>query len=239
MKKILFMFCFLVSVWGSENIWVYNNLILEYPVKEIKLKFQAKYPNIKVKLLNAPLKVLIKKLKTLRKADIVITSSDKFLQKYPECFTDKRKIIGENTPVIEFSKGKKYSLEDFMKKMVVLGYANTTSIGKVAKEIFTNFKGDSYTKTIFSRAIKVKSSKQLSDVILYNEADVGINWKGSLFWPKYKNKLDYVVVDSKYYKKRNVTVVITPCSKNIEAARKFLEFISSDEGLKIMKKWGF
>ncbi|WP_456479284.1 substrate-binding domain-containing protein [Nautilia sp.] len=238
MKKLIMPFLLLSALW-SESIWVYNNLILGYPVKEIKAKFQEKYPDIKVKLLNAPLKIVIKKMKTLRRADVVITSSDKFLEKYPECFTDERKIIGESFPVIEFLKGRKYTLEDFLKKRAVLGYKDTTSIGKVADEIFTKYKGKSFSGRIFSRAMKVKSSKQLSDAILYKKADVGINWKGSLFWPKYKNKLGYASIDPKYYKKRNVTAVITPCSKNKEAARKFLDFISSPEGLKIMKKWGF
>jgi len=100
----------------AETLTIYNNLILKWPIKEIRENFKKQNPNIKIRVLNAPLKILIKKITTLKKADILITGSDKFIKKHPTLFRNTYVTIGKNIPIIVYRKNEHYSLDDFEKK---------------------------------------------------------------------------------------------------------------------------
>ena len=233
----LILFSYLLQ---AETLTIYNNLILKWPIKEIKENFKKENPNIKIRVLNAPLKVLIKKIITLKKADILIAGSDKFIKKNPSLFSKEYVTIGKNIPIIVHRKNESYTLDDFEKKRVVLEYKNTTSIGNVAYEILTNYKNSNFADKIFNKAIKVKNSHDLLNKIIYKEADTGINWKGAIYWPHKEYKvLDYKEVEPNLYEPRNVTAIITSYSKNEKLAKKFLDFLLTPSSQQILRKWGF
>jgi len=238
--KLIFSSIIFANLIQAETLTIYNNLIIKWPIKEIKENFKKKNPNIKVKVLNAPLKILIKKLTTLKKADILISGSDKFIKKHPDLFINEYRTIGKNIPVIVYRKNESYSLDDFEKKRVALGYKDTTSIGNVAYEVLTNYKNSEFADKIFNKALKVKSSHELLNKIIYEEADIGINWKGAIYWPHKEYKvLDYKEISPILYEPRKVTAIITSYSKNEKIAKKFLDFLLTPSSQKILRKWGF
>jgi len=238
--KLVYSIILLSCSLQAETLTIYNNLILKWPIEEIKKNFKQQNPDIKIKVLNAPLKILIKKITTLKRADILITGSEKFIKKYPSFFSKTYVTIGKNIPILVYRKNESYSLDDFEKKRVVLGYKNTTSIGNVAYEILTNYKNSKFANKIFNKAIKVKNSHNLLNTIIYKEADVGINWKGAISWPYKEYKLlDYKEIDPILYKPRKVTAIITYYTNKKEIAKKFLNFLLTPSSQQILRKWGF
>jgi molybdate transport system substrate-binding protein len=246
MKKLFLLLISILTI-NAKTLWVYCGITMKSPIKEMAREFEATHPGVKIKHLFGSSGVLYKKIITLKKADLYLPGSPKFIKKNPSIFSKKIQ-IGYNQLYIFVKKGNPKnikSLEDFKRNDVEIGLGNLKcSVGKASKTTLIRYKGEKFFKNIYSRANHYYSSKEIieslkADKVITGSIDIALNWKATYYWRDNKNYIDIIPINEVYAPKKALILTITSFSKNKDLATQFLEFAASPKGKEIMKKWGF
>ncbi|WP_048056450.1 molybdate ABC transporter substrate-binding protein [Methanocaldococcus fervens] len=186
---------------------------------------------------------------------LTTTGGDVFIPgayKYTEDAMKKELILKETVknityhiPVIAVPKGNPKNiknLEDLAKPgvRVVIGDPNACAIGKVSKKILEkNQLWENVSKNII---VKTPTVSQLLIYITTNQADAAIIWEDMVTWAEGKGKIDVVRIPKEKNIIKTIPTAVTIYAKkdgNLEVAKAFNDYISSDEAKEIWKKWGF
>jgi len=148
-------------------------------------------------------------------------------------------------PVIAVPKGNPKhirSLEDLARPgvRVVLGDPKACAIGKVAKKMLERIGiWDKVKKNVVTFTPTVN---QLLIYIATGQADATIIWKDMTTWAEAKGKIEVIPIPPKQNIVKTIPTAVTVYAKkdgSLEVAKAFNDYITSEEGLKIWKKWGF
>ncbi|EHP83841.1 molybdate ABC transporter substrate-binding protein [Methanotorris formicicus] len=158
---------------------------------------------------------------------------------------DTVKNITYHIPVIAVPEGNPKnirSLEDLAKPnvKVVMGDPNACAIGKVAKKILEkNHLWENVSKNI---VVKTPTVNQLLIYIATDQADAAIIWEDMVTWAESKGKVEVVEIPKDKDIIKTIPTAVTIYAKkdsNLEVAKAFNDYISSDKAKEIWKKWGF
>ncbi|MEO1927398.1 MAG: extracellular solute-binding protein [Nautiliaceae bacterium] len=240
MKKFLLL---IVGVFlSAKTLWLYCGVTMKQPMLEIAHKFEELHPGVKVRHLFGSSGVLYKKILTLRKADLYLPGSDKFIKKNPSLFI-KGAELGYNQLAIFVPKGNPknvQTLSDFAKPSINTGLGSEhSSVGKASKSALVKYGGKVFYQKIRNKSEIFSASADMYDALVHNEIDAGLNWKATYYWGENSKKVDFIEIPTLYAPKKKLILAITKYSKDKNLAQQFLDFASSKEGLAIMKKWGF
>ena len=213
--------------------------------KDLISEFNKKYPNIKVNAKYGGSGELFASLETQKTGDVFLPADYKYMEDamnngYIENNTVKN--ITKNLPVIIVAKGNPKnisSLKDLAKPgvKVAIGEANGPAIGKTtAKILDKNNLTDGVEKNV---VVKSTTVNQLLTYLITGQCDATIIWQDMTVWEEGNGKIEVIEIPPDQNIESTVPVAITSFAKDSDAASKFLEFISSDEGKNIWKKWGF
>ena len=207
--------------------------------------FNKKYPNIKVNVKYGGSGELFATLQTQKSGDIFLPADYKYMgdamkKGYVENSTVKN--ITKNIPVLVVAKGNPKnitSLKDLTKSgvKVAIGDANGPAIGKTTAQLFEK---NNLSNGIESNVV-VKSTtvNQLLTYLVTGQCDATIIWKDMTSWEEGKGKIEVINIPDNENIISTVPIGVTIFSKDKDSASKFQEFITSEEGKKIWKKWGF
>ena len=241
MRKIILLL-FAVLFLFSDTLTIYAGSSVKEVLKDLKDEFLKTHPNVNIKILTGNSGMLLKKLKTSKKADLYLPSDYEFVAKNLSLFSNY-KSIGETQIVMFVKKGNPKhitSLKDLLRKDVFIGMADENSgIGLSEREVLINYGGKSFLEKVLAKSDNHLVSLGMIDHLVKGEADVQLNYKAFSKWPIYKDKLDIVEIPEKYAPKKPLLLAITTFSKNKELANEFLNFALSPKGQEIIKKWGF
>ena len=158
---------------------------------------------------------------------------------------DTVKNITYHIPVIAVPKGNPKNikgLEDLAKPgvRVVIGDPKACAIGKVAKKILEkNHLWENVSKNI---VVETPTVNQLLIYIATNQADAAIIWGDMVTWAESKGKIEVVEIPKDKNIIKTIPTAVTVYAQkdnNLEVAKAFNDYISSDEAKEVWNKWGF
>ena len=245
MKKIVIALLITISALfgGKINIAVASNV--SNAMDEIKAEFKKNNPNTEVLVTLGSSAKLATQIINGAPYGIFMSADMKF----PHALYDEKIAITEpiiyaqgeiaylSVKAIDFSKGIELVLDASINKIAVANPA-TAPYGMATIEAMKNAQVYEAIKS------KIVYAESISQVVSYaiTAADVGFIAKASLFseeMAKYKEGIHWVVVDSKLYTPIKQGIVLLKNSQNSSEYRAFYDFILSQKGKEIFKKYGY
>ncbi|MCX5883988.1 MAG: molybdate ABC transporter substrate-binding protein [Deltaproteobacteria bacterium] len=127
--------------------------------------------------------------------------------------------------------------EDLLKpeiKMISIGNPQTVPAGKYAQEAFTHFK----VWEGINKLILAENVRQVLDYVTKNEVDAGVVYATDAAFQANKIKI-VATAPSGSHKPVVYPVAMVKSSKNEALAKAFITMLKADEGMNILKKYGF
>ena len=246
MKKIIFIILLLqLFIFGNSiNIAVAANV--SYAIPTLKKEFNKKYPNIKVNITLGSSGKLTAQIRNYAPYDIFMSADMKYpnlLYKINMAIT-KPIIYAKGSLAIlsnkkqDFSKGLNIVLNKEIKRIAIAN-PKTAPYGIATAEVLKN--AGLYSKL----KKKFIYGESISQTVSYTitATDIGFIAKSSLYSPtmnKFKKGIHWIDIDRKFYNPISQGVVILKHSKNnIKETKLFYDFILSEKGKEIFRKFGY
>jgi molybdate transport system substrate-binding protein len=219
---------------------IYCGAGIRKPMDEIGPLFEQKY-GVKVNYNYAGSGHLLSQIELIKQGDVYQPGATYYLDiAKKKGFIDYEKLVAYHVPVIAVPKGNPANiscLDDLTKPgiRVALGDPKACAIGRLGNEILEK-SGiyDAVEKNVITRTATVN---ELIVSISMGLVDAAITWEETVLFapgevdiiqiPKGKNIINIIPIGSLTF------------SKNRDMARKFVDFVTSDEGKAIFEKYGF
>ncbi len=235
---------FLASNCFAADLIIYSGAGLIKPMEEFKGNFET-LNKISVDVHYGSSGEIFSQVAAGQPCDVLIPGAEKYTQdalKNGWVVEDTIKKLVLHVPVIAVPQGNPANitgLQDLTKEgvRVSIGDPKAPAIGRVAKKMLTkNGLWDTVTPNI---TVYAPTVNQLLIYVALKQVDAAIIWEDLVTWAEGKGKLEVERIP----KEQNIimTIPTAVCTKapNKDLALKFNEYVSSDEGMQIWKKWGF
>ena len=225
---------------AKDMLLVYSGAGMRKPMDKIGITFEKKY-NVAVNYNYAGSNTLLSQIELIKRGDCYMPGATMYINKAREKgFVDYERPVAYHIPVIavlEGNPGKIRSLKDLTKPgvKVIFGDPKAAACGKIANKILR--KNNIYNKVWKNVVATAGTVNELVVYICMGQTDASIIWKASLLGTEDKTGIIEIP------KKQNCIKVIPigrlTFSENKETAKKFVDFVASDEGKEIFEKCGF
>ncbi len=247
MIKKLFIFIFVTFTYlnaqAKEPLIFYVGITMVKPMQELSTEFE-KMNNCKIKILQGGSQELYDSIKLSKIGDLYLPGSDSYIKKYANenIFLDSV-FVGFNKLALIVKKGNPKNIKNSLDELtnprlnVVLGNAESGSVGNATKKVLIKY--GNYQQAILNTIYLAPDSRNLTQSIKEDKADLILNWYATIFWDQNKNIVEALEIDDEYTNKSKLVLTLLNTSKNKPLAKKFLEFASSAKGKATFKKYGF
>ena len=224
----------------TESLLVYCGAGMKKPMDELGPLFEQEC-GVKVTYNYAGSGHLLNQLELAQQGDVYQPGSTYYFDiAKGEGLIDYEKHVAYHVPVIAVPKGNPANitcLNDLAKPgvKVALGDPNACAIGKLGDKILEkNGIKDAVGDSVIARGATVNA---LLVYVSQGDVDAAITWEETvLFAP---DETDIIGIPEEENIIKIIPIGTLTFSENKESARKFVDFITSDEGKAIYKKYGF
>jgi molybdate transport system substrate-binding protein len=223
----------------AESIMVYSGAGMRKPMDEIGQVFQEKY-GTQVTYNYAGSNALLSQMELTKEGDAYMPGATMYIEVATEKgLVDYQQLVCYHIPVITVPKGNPANitcLEDLARPglRLIFGDPEVAATGKAAKAILEN--NGIYEEAWANVVATLPTMNEVMMQIAMGQADASINW-----WDTVKTVEDIEVVEIP--KEQNdikiIPIGVTTFSEHPETAKKFVDFVASDEGKAIFEKHGF
>ncbi len=236
-KSIFLLFFSVLFLCASQKpqLLLYTGVTMYEPMKKIA-KIIEKKENCSIEIIQGASKDIYFSATYTKTGDLFL-SGVKFF-KIKDIFLNHA-TIGYNKPAIFVKRGnpkKIKGLKDFLRDDVRVSICDSKmgAIGMATKELLGSVENGLYEK-IFLKSVELGiDSRSLNSFLLSDEVDAVVNWIAASKWSN-----DIEVIELTNPPKVELILGVLKFSKHRNIAKSFLDFASSEEGLKIMKEYGF
>jgi len=223
----------------AKSIMVYSGAGMRKPMDEIGRVFEEKF-GTRVHYNYAGSNALLSQMQLTRQGDAYMPGATLYIDIAAEKgLVDYRQPIAYHIPVITVPAGNPAgirSLEDMTRPdvKVVLGDPKVAACGKIANKILekNKIKGAVWAKDTDTTA----TMNELIVYIAMAQADAAINWWDTV---KFVEKIEVVEIPKAQNCIKVIPIGVTTFSEHKAAAKRFVDFCSSDAGKAIFRKHGF
>lgn len=215
---------------------------LKEVLEEIKPLYQQSKGNINISYNFGSSGALQQQIEQGAPADIFISAAKKqvdALEQKGLVVSGTRNIIAKNRLVLVVPKNvvgitSFYNLKDSKVKKIAIGEPRSVPAGQYAQQVLEKLKIWSEIK---SKLVFANNVRQVLASVESGNADAGLVYKTDA---KISNQVKIVVAaDEKYHSVIIYPLVVIKRSKNVDAAKEFSQFLSSDQSKAVLKKYGF
>lgn len=247
MKNAIILILFLTTTLlaNKPNLIIYCGITMVKPIKEVAKIIEKKY-NCDITISQGGSKDLYDQLKMSKVGDLYLPGSDSYAKKGLEDKIILKSVeIGFNQAAIFVQRNNPKNiktLDDFLNEnlAVMICDPKSGSIGKMSKKILTKYKDEDFFYEVYDIAAQIGTdSRNINKAIIDKNIDAAINWRATGFWPENEPFISVIEIDKKYAPKKKIMLNLLTYSKNKELAEVYMNYLSSKEGQKIMKKYGF
>ena len=225
---------------NPESLLVYCGAGMKKPMDELGPLFERKY-GVKVTYNYAGSGHLLNQMELAQQGDVYQPGSTYYFDIAKEKgLIDYEKRVAYHVPVIAVPKGNPANItcpDDLAKPgvKVALGDPKACAIGKLGYEILEkNGIKDAVDDNVVARGATVNA---LIVYVSRGDVDAAITWEETvLFAP---DETDIIEIPEEENIIKIIPIGTLTFSENKESARKFVDFITSDEGKAIYEKYGF
>jgi len=222
----------------QASILVYSGAGLKSAMNDIGREFTGKY-GVDVQYNYAGSGVHISQMNLTRKGDVFITGSTvEYNNAKNQGLVGPYQLVAYHVPVIAVQKGNPKNitmLQDFARPglRIALGDVNATAIGKAGAKMFRKLNiTDAVEKNVVTRTPTINEL-----VVLMNtgQVDASLLTLDNID----PDAMDSITIPTTINEVLIIPVGITTFSENQDNARKFADFVASDEGKAIFVSHGF
>lgn len=216
---------------------------LKDALEEIKPLYQQTQPNINITYNFGASGALLKQIEEGKPSDIFISTSKKQVDGLEEkglLVPKTRGILADNRLVVIVPKNNSvgitsfYTLANSKVKKIAIGDPKSVPAGQYAQDVFKKL---GILDKVKSKFIYEKNASQVLASVENGNADAGLGYSTDA---KSSNKVKVAVAtDGKYYSPIIYPMAVLKNSQNVEAAKGFVKFLSSDQAKGVLKKYGF
>jgi len=245
-KSLLFFFFLSVSIHADKpKLLFYCGATMVRPMLDIAKVIEEQY-HCKISIIQGGSRDLFESLKIAKKGDLFLLGNSDYIDKYDkEGYFGYRKCVGYNQLAIFVQKGNPYhvkSLDDLTRKdlLVSIGNPETSSMGIDAEETLMRYKGKEFLQKIqYNIASYAADSRDMNHMFAIAQTELGLNWIATSYFQKNKAFIDVIPIFELYAPPKELIITVLKYSKYPNIAKAFVEYTTSLEGQKIMKKYGF
>ena len=226
--------------FAKDMLLVYSGAGMRKPMDKIGVAFEKKY-GAAVNYNYAGSNTLLSQIELTKRGDIYMPGATMYINKAREKgFVDYEKPIAYHIPVIavpEGNPGKIRDLKDLTKPgvKIIFGDPKAAACGKIASKILK--KNKMYNEVWGNVVATAGTVNELVVYICMGQTDASIIWKASLLGTE--DKTDIIEISKKQNCIKVIPIGRLTFSENKETAKKFVDFVASDEGKEIFEKCGF
>lgn len=233
-----------IAAVAEEPLIVYCGAGLMKPMDELQVAFQEK-ENCPVRMIYAGSGELFGIIATRKSGDVYIPGAEK----YTRDALEKGMVVKKGTaticyhvPIILTPKGNPANitcLEDLAREGIRLAIADpqAAAIGQVGNKILEK---NGLKELVMKNVVTSPStSNQLLLYTAISQVDGTIAWEDQSTWAQSKGKVEIVHIDNAENIIKTIPASVVSYSERPEMAEKFIQFITSEEGKSVWKKWGF
>ncbi len=240
--NLILPFCFVVVAFAEQELIVSAAASLTNAFGEIGKKFESASPATKVVFNFGASGALLQQIDKGAPVDVFASADQKTMDQAAEkglIISGARKDFASNELVLIIPHGAKTpvkALQDLSAgeiTMVAMGNPETVPAGRYAQEVLT---GEGLWEQLKPKYIFGESVRQVLDYVSRGEVDAGFVFATDAAVAK-----DHVSVALEAPKHKPITypISIVRSTKSKELARRFVDFVLSDEGREILFKYGF
>jgi len=231
-----------VSAQSNNNLLISAAASLKEALEEIKPLYQQSKPNVNINYNFGSSGALQQQIEQGAPADIFISAAKKqvdALEQKGLLVPGTRNIIAKNRLVLVVPKNAVgitsfYSLKDAKVKKIAIGEPRSVPAGQYAQQVLEKLKIWSEIK---SKLVFANNVRQVLASVESGNADAGLVYVTDA---KISDKVKVVVTaDEKYHSPIIYPLAVVKRSKNVDAAKEFSQFLSSNQAKSVFKKYGF
>ena len=209
---------------------------------EIQPLYQQSQPNVNISYNLGSSGTLQQQIEQGAPTDIFISADKKqvdTLEQKGLLVTGSRNIIAKNRLVLIVPKNAVginsfYSLKDAKVKKIAIGEPRSVPAGQYAQQVLEKLKIWTEVK---SKLVFANNVRQVLASVESGNADTGLVYATDA---KISNRVKVVVTaDEKYHSPIIYPLAVVKRSKNVNAAKEFSQFLSSNQAKAVFKKYGF
>ncbi len=231
-----------VSAQSNNNLLISAAASLKEALEELKPLYQQSKPNVNISYNFGSSGALQQQIEQGAPADIFISAAKKqvdALEQKGLLVPGTRNIIAKNRLVLVIPKNvvgitSFYSLKDAKVKKIAIGEPRSVPAGQYAQQVLEKLKIWSEIK---SKLVFANNVRQVLASVESGNADAGLVYATDA---KISDKVKVVVTaDEKYHSPIIYPLAVVKRSKNVDAAKEFSQFLSSNQAKAVFKKYGF
>nr|WP_174783462.1 molybdate ABC transporter substrate-binding protein [Dolichospermum sp. UHCC 0352] len=231
-----------VSAQSNNNLLISAAASLKEALEEIKPLYQQSKPNVNISYNFGSSGALQQQIEQGAPADIFISAAKKqvdALEQKGLLVPGTRNIIAKNRLVLVVPKNAVgitsfYSLKDAKVKKIAIGEPRSVPAGQYAQQVLEKLKIWSEIK---SKLVFANNVRQVLASVESGNADAGLVY---ITDAKISDKVKVVVTaDEKYHSPIIYPLAVVKRSKNVDVAKEFSQFLSSNQAKTVFKKYGF
>ena len=200
--------------------------------------FSKEHPNLKVFVNFAASNPLLKQMQEGAPVDVFASADEETMDKADASKVidpKTRKVFARNSLVLIVpASQKKVSLKDLPKmKRIAIGNPQSVPAGRYAKQALTHAK---LWDELQAKFILGNSVRQVLDYVVRGEVDCGVVYATDAYQQKTKVEICETLSG---HKPILYPIALATTGKNAKAGQDFLNFVLSDPGSAVLKKYGF
>ncbi len=230
----------------SKEIYVYAGSASKPATEEATLLFEKK-TGIKVNLIFGGSGSVLSQMELNKKGDLYFPGSSDFMAKAVKkdlVFSDTEQKIVYLVNAINVQKGNPkniQTLKDLLKPGVKVAIANpeTVCVGLYATEILDKNLTPDEMKQFKSNLINyTESCEKTATAISLNTVDAVIGWSVFQYWNP--ERIETIPLDKSLIQRIGyIPIAISKYTENRDAAQSYIDFLVSDEGKEVFKKYHY
>nr|WP_174762901.1 molybdate ABC transporter substrate-binding protein [Anabaena sp. UHCC 0187] len=231
-----------VAAQSNTNLLISVAASLKDVMEEIKPLYQQSKPSVNISYNFGSSGALQQQIEQGAPADIFISAAKKqvdALEQKGLLVPGTRNIIAKNRLVLVIPKNvvgitSFYSLKDAKVKKIAIGEPRSVPAGQYAQQVLGKLK---IWQQIKSKLVFANNVRQVLASVESGNADAGLVYATDA---KISDKVKVVVAaDEKYHSPIIYPLAVLKRSKNVDAAKEFSQFLSSNQAKTVFKKYGF
>ena len=227
---------------SNTNLLVSAAASLKEALEEVKPLYQQSQPNVTINYNFGASGALQQQIEQGAPADIFISAAKKqvdALEKKGLLVPGTRVNLANNRLVLIVPKGtigitSFYNLTDAKIKKIAVGEPRSVPAGQYAEQVFKKL---GIFEKVKPKLVLANNVRQVLAAVESGNADAGLVYATDA---KISDKVKVVVAaDDKFHSPIVYPMVVVKSSKNIPAAKNFVEFLSGSQVKAVLKKHGF
>ncbi|WP_017654412.1 molybdate ABC transporter substrate-binding protein [Fortiea contorta] len=231
-----------VTAQSSTTLLVSAAASLKETLEEIKPLYQQTQPSINVNYNFGASGALLQQIEQGAPVDVFISAAKRqvdILETKRLLLPGTRANIARNRLVLVVPNnvvgvGSFYNLKDANIKKIAIGEPRSVPAGQYAEQVLKKLK---ILPDVKSKLVYANNVRQVLAAVESGNADAGLVYATDA---KISDKVKIVVAaDEKYHSAIVYPAAVLKSSKNANAAKEFVQFLSSNQAKAVLKKYGF